>query len=66
MLLHEKREDPGVESLEEQVGRAYEAFHTKSTDLGRHIYLRQLQDSIETLFYRLMLEHIEEMMPVVT
>jgi malate dehydrogenase (oxaloacetate-decarboxylating) len=35
------------------------------TDLGRHIYLRQLQDSNETLFYRLMLDHIEEMMPVV-
>src|SRR5246500_2076236 len=54
-----------IESLEEQVGRAYEAFKTKSTDLGRHIYLRQLQDSNETLFYRLMLEHVEEMMPIV-
>jgi malate dehydrogenase (oxaloacetate-decarboxylating) len=56
---------PRVESLEEQAGRAYEAFTTKSTDLERHIYLRQLQDSNETLFYRLMLEHIEEMMPIV-
>jgi malate dehydrogenase (oxaloacetate-decarboxylating) len=54
-----------IESLEEQVGRAYEAFKTKSTDLGRHIYLRQLQDSNETLFYRLMLEHVEEMLPMV-
>lgn len=56
---------PRVESNEEQVKRAYEAYKTKSTDLGRHIYLRQLQDSNETLFYRLMLEHIEEMMPIV-
>jgi malate dehydrogenase (oxaloacetate-decarboxylating) len=56
---------PRVESLEEQSGRAYEAFTTHNTDLGRHIYLRQLQDSNETLFYRLMLEHIEEMMPIV-
>jgi malate dehydrogenase (oxaloacetate-decarboxylating) len=54
-----------IESLEEQAGRAYEAFKTKSTDLGRHIYLRQLQDSNETLFYRLMLEHVEEMLPMV-
>ncbi|HZC35626.1 MAG TPA: oxaloacetate-decarboxylating malate dehydrogenase, partial [Chthoniobacterales bacterium] len=56
---------PRVESIAEQVTRAYEAFKTKDTDLGRHIYLRQLQDSNETLFYRLMLEHIEEMMPIV-
>ena len=56
---------PQVESLQEQSVRAYEAFSTKETDLGRHIYLRQLQDSNETLFYRLMLDHIEEMMPVV-
>jgi malate dehydrogenase (oxaloacetate-decarboxylating) len=56
---------PQVESLQEQSLRAYEAFTTKKTDLGRHIYLRQLQDSNETLFYRLMLDHIEEMMPIV-
>src|SRR5246500_5163783 len=54
-----------IESLQEQAGRAYEAFKTKSTDLGRHVYLRQLQDSNETLFYRLMLEHVEEMLPMV-
>jgi len=56
---------PRVESIAEQVTRAYAAFRAKSTDLGHHIYLRQLQDSNETLFYRLMLEHIEEMMPIV-
>jgi malate dehydrogenase (oxaloacetate-decarboxylating) len=56
---------PHVESLEEQCVRAYEAFHAEDTDLGRHIYLRQLQDSNETLFYRLMLDHVEEMMPIV-
>ena len=56
---------PHVESLQEQSVRAYEAFSTKNTDLGRHIYLRQLQDSNETLFYRLMFDHIEEMMPIV-
>ncbi|HEY4784068.1 MAG TPA: oxaloacetate-decarboxylating malate dehydrogenase, partial [Chthoniobacterales bacterium] len=56
---------PRVESLEEQAERAYEAFKPKNTDLERHIYLRQLQDTNETLFYRLMLNHIEEMMPIV-
>lgn len=56
---------PRVESLEEQSERAYEAFQPKNTDLERHVYLRQLQDTNETLFYRLMLNHIEEMMPIV-
>jgi malate dehydrogenase (oxaloacetate-decarboxylating) len=56
---------PREESLEEQSERAYEAFQPKNTDLERHIYLRQLQDTNETLFYRLMLNHIEEMMPIV-
>ena len=56
---------PHVESLQQQSARAYAAFNTKKTDLGRHIYLRQLQDSNETLFYRLMFDHVEEMMPIV-
>jgi malate dehydrogenase (oxaloacetate-decarboxylating) len=56
---------PRVESLAEQSARAYRAYQTKRTDLGRHIYLRQVQDSNETLFYRLLLDHIEEMMPIV-
>lgn len=56
---------PFVETLEEQTVRAYEAFRRKSDDLERHIYLRALQDTNEVLFYRLLLDHIEEMTPVV-
>ena len=56
---------PVVESLDEQVARAYEAFGKKESDLERHIYLRALQDTNETLFYRLLLDHVEEMAPVV-
>lgn len=56
---------PHVESLEEQVVRAYEAYKRKDDDLERHIYLRALQDTNEVLFYRLLLEHIEEMTPMV-
>ena len=56
---------PQVESLEEQVVRAYEAYKRKDDDLERHIYLRALQDTNEVLFYRLLLEHIEEMTPIV-
>jgi malate dehydrogenase (oxaloacetate-decarboxylating) len=56
---------PVVESLDDQYVRAYQAFSLKSNDLERHIYLRQLQDANEVLFYRLLLAHIDEMLPIV-
>jgi len=56
---------PRIETLEEQVVRAYEAYLRKSDDLEKHIYLRQLQDTNEVLFYRLLLNHITEMLPIV-
>src|ERR1700749_4649873 len=56
---------PAVETLNQQVARAYEAYKRKNDDLERHIYLRALQDTNEVLFYRLLLDHIEEMTPMV-
>src|SRR5262245_35211262 len=56
---------PHIETLDEQVTRAYEAYRRKDDDLERHIYLRALQDTNEVLFYRLLLDHIEEMTPIV-
>jgi malate dehydrogenase (oxaloacetate-decarboxylating) len=56
---------PHVENIEEQAVRAYEAYKRKGEDLERHIYLRALQDTNEVLFYRLLLDHIEEMTPMV-
>src|SRR6201988_594485 len=56
---------PHVETLDEQVVRAYEAYKRKGDDLERHIYLRALQDTNEVLFCRLLLDHIEEMTPMV-
>jgi malate dehydrogenase (oxaloacetate-decarboxylating) len=56
---------PHIEDLNEQVVRAYEAYQREDNDLERHIYLRALQDTNEVLFYRLLLDHIEEMTPIV-
>jgi malate dehydrogenase (oxaloacetate-decarboxylating) len=56
---------PQVETLDQQAVRAYEAYQRKDDDLERHIYLRALQDTNEVLFYRLLLDHIEEMTPIV-
>ena len=54
-----------IETIDEQLVRAYEAYLEKPTPLSRHIQLRALQDTNEILFYRLLLAHIEEMMPIV-
>src|SRR5262245_21645541 len=56
---------PQVESRDQQAARAYGAYRRKGDDLERHIYLRALQDANEVLFYRLLLDHIEEMTPLV-
>jgi len=56
---------PSVETLDEQIARSYEAYRQKTTDLGRHIYLRNLQDTNETLFYGLLRTHPTEMMPII-
>jgi malate dehydrogenase (oxaloacetate-decarboxylating) len=49
----------------EQLARTYENYRCKETDLERYVFLTALQDRNETLFYRLLLEHISEMMPIV-
>ena len=54
-----------IETIDDQLVRAYEAYLAKRTPLGRHIQLRALQDTNEILFYRLLLAHIEEMLPIV-
>ncbi len=56
---------PRRETLQQQVDRAYRAYHQKDTDIGRHIFLRQLQDYNETLFYRLVSDYVEEMTPII-
>ena len=52
-------------SVEEQLARTYENYRCKETDLERYVFLTALQDRNETLFYRLLLEHISEMMPII-
>src|SRR5690606_30655188 len=56
---------PRFESIEEQVSRAYRQYSSFDTALNKHIYLRAIQDNNETLFYRLVTDHLEEMMPII-
>ena len=56
---------PHIATIEEQAQRSYHAFSTKDSDIEKYIYLRDLQDSNETLFYYLLSNHVTEMMPIV-
>jgi malate dehydrogenase (oxaloacetate-decarboxylating) len=57
---------PAVESnLETQLARVYGNYLAISGDLDRYIYLRDLQDRNETLFYALIRSHMVEMLPVI-
>jgi malate dehydrogenase (oxaloacetate-decarboxylating) len=52
-------------TLDQQVEHCWHEFSTRRDDLDKHIYLRALQDRNETLFYRVLSEHISETMPIV-
>lgn len=54
-----------VETLNQQVARMYMQYHEHHTNLGRNIYLNVLHDYNETLFYKLVSEHLEEMLPII-
>jgi malate dehydrogenase (oxaloacetate-decarboxylating) len=56
---------PRYESIEEQVERAYMQYSSFGEAINKHIYLRAIQDSNETLFHRLVQAHLEEMMPII-
>lgn len=53
-----------VETLQEQVMRAYIQFSGFASDLQKSIYLRTLHETNETVFYKLVIEHMKEMIPV--
>jgi malate dehydrogenase (oxaloacetate-decarboxylating) len=54
-----------VSNLDVQTKRSYGHFSAKTTNLEKYIYLISLQDRIETLYYRLLVDHLEEMLPIV-
>ena len=56
---------PRYESIDEQMERAYLQYSSYQLPINKHIYLRGIQDSNETLFYALVSKHINEMMPII-
>ncbi|MCB1670895.1 MAG: NAD-dependent malic enzyme, partial [Pseudomonadales bacterium] len=56
---------PRYESIEEQAKRSYMQYRSFDDPINKHIYLRAVQDNNETLFYRLLSEHLVEMLPII-
>jgi malate dehydrogenase (oxaloacetate-decarboxylating) len=55
----------GVSTIDGQVRRTYAQFNAQSSPLAQWVYLANLRDRNEVLFYRLLSEHIAEMLPIV-
>lgn len=56
---------PRVLTLDQQAMRAYKQYSAQPNDLLKHVYLTALHDRNEVLFYRLLADHLAEMLPVV-
>jgi len=56
---------PHVQTMDEQVRRVMANFRSKSSDIERYIQIVGLQDRNETLFYRVIMDYLEEMMPII-
>jgi malate dehydrogenase (oxaloacetate-decarboxylating) len=54
-----------IETLDEQVSRAYLQFSHYQTDMQKHIYLNNLHDKNQVLFFKLITEHLVEMVPLI-
>ncbi|MDD5139371.1 MAG: NAD-dependent malic enzyme [Verrucomicrobiales bacterium] len=56
---------PHISTMEEQVLRVMTNFRNKPNDLERYVQIADLQDRNETLFYRVVMDNLEELMPVI-
>lgn len=54
-----------IETIEEQHQRSYKQYTDFNDDINKHIYLRNIQDTNETLFYHLIENHLSEMLPII-
>ena len=56
---------PGINTMSEQVMRVMGNYRRKTSDLEKYIFLAALQDRNQTLFYRVLADYLEEMMPII-
>ena len=56
---------PHIGTMDEQIERRLKGMRAFATDFERYAFLRELQDSNETLFYALLVRYIDELLPLV-
>lgn len=54
-----------IEDIEEQAQRAYEQLQDCAGMVEKHIFLRDIQDNNETLFYKIVRDHLKEILPII-
>ena len=54
-----------INTLEDQVKRAYDQYRSRRTPLGKNTFMTSLKDQNEVLFYRLIQDHLKEMFPII-
>ena len=54
-----------VETLDQQASRAYKQVCRFDDDLDKYIYLEQLHDRNEVLYYKVVIDHLAEMLPII-
>lgn len=54
-----------IETLDDQINRRLACVRAMASDLDRYVFLRQLQDTNETLYFALISRHLEELLPVI-
>src|SRR5580693_2300541 len=54
-----------VETLDEQAARAHAQLLQQPSDLQKYIFLNEIHDRNQVLYFKLLADHIEELLPVV-
>jgi malate dehydrogenase (oxaloacetate-decarboxylating) len=54
-----------VQTLDQQAQRAYLQLHRQGSDLAKNVYMEQLHDRNEVLYYRVLADHLAELLPIV-
>src|ERR1700751_5958431 len=55
----------GVLTFDEQARRAYRQLQAQRDDLAKNVYMEQLHDRNEVVYYKVLLDHLAELLPVV-
>lgn len=72
-FTHEQRKELGlvgrlpsaVETLDQQAARSYEQLKKFDTDLQKYVFLDQLHNRNETVYYKVIIDHLAELLPIV-